>query len=82
MSSKNILTQHNIKNGFRVIDSYNQLGTVINCTDLHNVEILFDGEGLITTIDGQDVECGGCGIYCLIETCEKNDIKYTLYIVE
>lgn len=51
-----------IKDGMKVIDKDGDVGTIISCTDPHNVF----------------VECigGGGGFYCLDDNCVDNDLLY------
>lgn len=69
---KQCVTRSNIKGGMKVIDSDGKVGKVIACEDLHNVHVIFEGDGLEVKVHGKAITCGGSGLYCFIEGCEEN----------
>ena len=78
MNELYIVNSSNIFKGLRVMDNKGVIGTVMECDDLHNVWVIFDGEGLIVEIDNTEKECGGSGYYCFVKKCdENNDQLYT-----
>ena len=46
------------------------MGKIYNADDLHNVEVIFDVNGVIAEVNGEEIECGGIGIYCFLN-CEN-----------
>jgi hypothetical protein len=48
-----------LKKGMRVEDWWGNPGTIIECTDIHNILFKFDN--------------GGSSLYCLAEDCEDRD---------
>jgi len=70
MNYKNPVTEENICIGLSVIDDEGNIGKIIECDDLHNVYVIFEGTGAIVNIDGVDNDCGGTALICLVEACE------------
>ena len=67
MSKEKILvTRDNIKDGLKVIDKEDNIGEIITCEDLHNVDVIFKN--------------GGAGFYCFAVGCgENSEIEDPLY---
>lgn len=74
------VTRHNIFKGMRITDKDGKKGTVLDCSDLHNVHVILDGKGLI--IKDKEIDCGGSGLYCFVEHCPDNLEVYELNILE
>lgn len=69
-SYKTTITKENVCVGLSVIDDEGNIGKIIECDDLHNVYVIFEGTSSIVNIDGVDIECGGSALICLVEACE------------
>jgi len=66
MINKNWVTCFNIIIGARVSDNDGDCGVIDECSDLHNVNVIYDS--------------GGAGLFCLAENCEFSDYKNLFYI--
>ncbi len=71
-SSKASVTIDNITQGMTIYDSDGKKGIVRDCKDLHNIHVTFEGTGIIVDVDGKPTDCGGSGLYCLIDGCDEN----------
>lgn len=67
---KNVLKPDDVQEGMIVYDSEGKKGKVHDCKDLHNVHVVFEGEGIVVSWYGEPIECGGSGLYCLVKSCE------------
>ena len=62
------VTRGSLKKELRVKSHDGSLGTIIECEDLHNVNVEYD--------------TGGAGLYCFVDGCEDNsEIDYPLYVL-
>ncbi len=78
----NIVGAEDIKVGLRVVDEDGCHGIVYKCDNLHDVVVLLDGKNSVVKINGIDIECGGCGLYCFVSGCEIEQEKDILYFEE
>ena len=62
MKNKEIINHTDLVVGISVCDDNNNVGTVKECSDLHNVNVHYDN--------------GGSGLYCIIESCHEYDPLY------
>jgi hypothetical protein len=60
-----LVTQYNLSKGRRVIDEDGEIGTIIECSDVHNVEVKGDN--------------GGFGLYCFSKGCNENSEYEKIY---
>lgn len=60
-----LVTQYNLSKGKKVIDEDGEIGTIIDCSDVHNVYVEGDN--------------GGSGLYCFAKGCEDNSEYEKLY---
>lgn len=55
-----LVTEHNLRVGGRVVeDDETDVGTIVECSDPHNVDVKFDS--------------GARGVYCLKSDCNEYD---------
>jgi len=67
------VTSKNIKEGLQILDEEGREGIVIDYEDLHNVHVIYQGEGLLIEIQMKMVDCGGSELMCMDENCEEFD---------
>jgi hypothetical protein len=77
-----IVRAEDIKVGLRVVDDEGCHGIVYKCDNMHDVVVLLDGRNSIVDIDGIEIECGGCGLYCFVDGCEQEPGQDILYFEE
>lgn len=69
--AKKRIEAEDLVDGLLVIDNEGNKGVIRDCSDLHNVHVIFEGDGMLIDIDGEEIECGGSSLYCFIEGCEE-----------
>jgi hypothetical protein len=58
-----------------IVEDESRLGKIYKADDLHNVEVVFDGTGILIEMNGEEIECGGSGLYCLVSDCDEDKFK-------